>query len=250
VHVCSNIGDHVAPRDASIAGTLVDETGKPVVGLELNTRLRDIPIAVTDFKGRFTLTRLPRDNDISINASADSYGTCDFNAHAGAKDVQLTMTPLGSELRDKPAPDLLTARWINKGSDKIADYRGKVVLLQTGAWLQSYPPQSEVGKLFDKYKDRGFVLISVSSAYGISRVQEMQTWVSQNKVAWPCAIDATEDRTPPNVEHHSEGATASVYASHHDAAMMYLIDKKGIIRACPAGKDRDIDAWIQKLLAE
>ena len=250
VHVCSNVGDHVSPRDGSIAGTLVDETGNPMIGLELATRLNGIPTAVTDFKGRFTLTHLPRDNDISLSANADLYGACDFTAHAGAKDVQLTMTPLGSELRDKPAPDLITARWINKSSDKIADYRGKVVLLQTGTWIQSFPPNSEPAKLYAKYADKGFVLITINQAWGINRVQEIETWVKDNKVTWPCAIDATDDHTPPNHERHGEGATAALYASHHNANMMYLIDKKGIIRACPTGKDRDLESWIQKLLAE
>ncbi len=251
VHVCGNAGDHVSPRDASIAGTLIDESGNPVVGLELNTRLNDIPAAITDFKGRFTLTHLPHDNDISLNASMDSYGTCDFTAHAGSKDVRLTMTPLGSELRDKPAPDLITARWFNKGSDKIADYRGKVVLLQTGTWIQSYPPtQAEPVKLFAKYADKGFVLLTINQAWGINRVQEIETWAKDNKVTWPCAIDATDDHTPPNIERHGEGATAALYASHHQANMSYFIDKKGMIRACPTGKDRDLEAWIQKLLAE
>jgi hypothetical protein len=81
-------------------------------------------------------------------------------------------------------------------------------------------------------------------------VQEIETWVKQNKVAWPCAIDATDDRTPAGVERRSEGATAAVYASHHTSNLSYLIDKKGIVRACPSGKDRDLDQWIQKLLAE
>ncbi|MGN6369979.1 MAG: hypothetical protein ACTHN5_17115 [Phycisphaerae bacterium] len=250
VHVCGKVGDRTFVRDASITGTLVDETGKPVVGLALETRLDDIPTAVTDFKGRFTLTHLPHDNDISLSATAGLYGTCDFSAHAGAKDVKLTMTPLGSELRDKPAPDLLTARWINKGSDKLADYRGKVVLLQTGVWLQSYPPQSEVGKLYEKTKETGFVLVSNNTAWGINRLQEIENWVKSSKVTWPCAIDATDDHTPGGHERHSEGATASLYASHHDASMLYLIDKKGVVRACPSGKDRDMEAWIRKLLGE
>jgi hypothetical protein len=253
VRVCGDSSNSAGgARDAVISGVMLDEQKNPIVGTEITANIGSVPTTVTDIKGRFTMSHLPRNRDVMLSAYADNYGTCDWNASAGKTDVQLVMTPFGTELIGKPAPDFITARWINAGSDKIADYRGKVVLLQTGTWIQSFPPgQSDATRAFDKYKDKGFVLITINQAWGINRVQDIENWVKQNKVPWPCAIDATQDRAPQSVpERRNEGATASVYASHHNSNMAYLIDKKGIVRACPTGKDRDLDAWIQKLLAE
>jgi len=252
VRVQSGDSGPSSPRDAVIAGRLLDETGKPVAGVQINAEGNDIPITVTDLKGRFTMTHLPRDRETALSAYLDDYGSCNWSVAAGDQHAQLTMTPLGSEFIGKAAPDFIVARWLLPGSAKISDYRGKVVLLQTGTWLQWSPPgQSDATRAFAKYKDKGFVLITINQSWGINRLQDMQDWVKQNGITWPCAIDAAEDQTPQSTpEHRWEGATASVYASHHTSNMTYLIDKKGIVRACPNGKDKDIDAWVQKLLAE
>src|SRR5882724_4891936 len=64
----------------------------------------------------------------------------------------------------RPAPEIVgIAQWLNSGPLRLADLRGKVVLVDfwTHGCINCVRTLPHVTGLYEKYKDRGFVVIGI-----------------------------------------------------------------------------------------
>lgn len=199
-----------------------------------------------------------------------SYGKCEtINISAGQKELKKDFD-LPAErlfhLIGKPAPELQEMTgWINSKPIKLADLRGKVVLLDfwhryCGGCITGMP---KLVDLHEKYHSKGLVIISIhadmisgSDANDLMNpVKALEkTILEYSKNRWNgrkipfaialdrggyCRIEGTEEKAP--------GATAAVYGIQSFPTIV-LIDKQGkvIKEYDPHGKDI---ALLEKLLA-
>jgi len=253
-----DLGDVILPAakteyNATIAGRVIDENKKPVVGAQVYTgNSRD----VTDRKGRFELKNLPADRKITVNVTHQGYGWHDFRQiPTGEENAELQVFPLGYELIGKPAPALLIEQWFNTDPLVMEELRGKVVLLAFGIHVlseQNRFPQQLQG-IATKYQDRDVVVIGVHA-------DKQQTWPSkfvpediakyleEKKLTIPLALDHVRSKALDTVpKERSGGATFATY----DAKLrgtMFLIDKQGNVRCSPTHDN--LDKWIKQLLDE
>jgi cytochrome c biogenesis protein CcmG/thiol:disulfide interchange protein DsbE len=122
---------------------------------------------------------------------------------------------LVKKIREESAPELSIKQWFNAPQDEtLAKLRGKVILLDfwgtwCGACVQRLP-ESEA--LWQKYKDRGLVVIGVHSAEGDDAVG---TFLQDKKYSFPIAVD--------------KGDTAARYAID-SWPTYFLIDKAGKVQ--------------------
>ena len=133
----------------------------------------------------------------------------------------------------KIAPDF-TAKTIDGKEVKLSDYRGKIVLIDfwaswCGPCRESIP---QVKKTYDKYKDKGFVVI------GVSTDENRDAWVKaseQEKLEWV------------NVSNLTRECPAAAAYNIVAIPTTFLIDKEGKIAANnPHGEE--LEKKIEELL--
>jgi thiol-disulfide isomerase/thioredoxin len=122
-------------------------------------------------------------------------------------------------LKDKPAPELDGAHWINAGRPKtsLADFRGKYVLLQFWTtWCGPCHTDMPALKLLSElYKDKGLVVIGVHD--NSTPLEAIEKDVIKNKLLYPIVVD------------HPDGRIMSVYNAHGISGFpsYVLIDPQG-----------------------
>jgi thiol-disulfide isomerase/thioredoxin len=115
---------------------------------------------------------------------------------------------------NKEVPEISATYWVNSKPLKLKDLRGKVVLLDfwstmCGPCVDALP---EVKKLWQKYKDKEFVVIGIhNSAADTSNARE---FIEKNGITYPIAID------------RSTGESYDVQT----IPQFWLIDKQGKFR--------------------
>ena len=151
-----------------------------------------------------------------------------------------------------PAPDLVISRWLDSSGIKLADLRGKVVLLDFWAmWcspcVAAYP---HLRGYQSKYGGKGFEIIGVTRFYGrsdtednLSRDQELkslQAYKIKYKQLWPMAVGKIDDVT--NDERFGVIAMPTAV----------LIDRRGNVRHVKrgAGEYDKLETRIEQLLNE
>jgi thiol-disulfide isomerase/thioredoxin len=107
-------------------------------------------------------------------------------------------------LRDRPAPELEAALWLNTGGQplRLADLRGKFVLLDfwftgCGPCHADFPSVKLVHEL---YKDKGVVVIGVHNNSGSP--EAVREHVAKIKLPFPVAVDYPDGRTIARFESH------------------------------------------------
>jgi thiol-disulfide isomerase/thioredoxin len=101
-----------------------------------------------------------------------------------AVDLPVRVTP--DRLAGKPAPEFTQIKgWKNGGPVKLADLRGKVVLLDFwGYWCgPCVGAMPNLMKLHDKYKDRGLVVVAVHDD-SVASIEEMDAKLVEARKFW------------------------------------------------------------------
>lgn len=157
------------------------------------------------------------------------------------------LTPEQAQLLDSlpsqgAAPELNNQVWLNSKPLKLANLRGKVVMVEfwTFACINCQHVTPSLNALYNKYADKGFVIIGVHSpefAYE-KELKNVQAAIGEAKIQYPVAID-------------NDYATWNAYGNHYWPAR-YLVDKAGNIRLLQIGEGgyAQTDATIAALLAE
>jgi thiol-disulfide isomerase/thioredoxin len=154
-------------------------------------------------------------------------------------------------LQGEIAPEITVARWIEQAPLKISGLRGHVVLLDfwatwCGPCLAAFPHLRE---WHEKYKDRGLVILGITTYYGRGEGHEMtpaeefnylERFKKQYNIPYGVGVTDTDDN------HRTYGISAIPTA--------VLIDRQGIIRLLTTGSgggnETTIEAAIEKLLEE
>jgi thiol-disulfide isomerase/thioredoxin len=154
-------------------------------------------------------------------------------------------------LQGELAPELTIAKWIEQAPVKIAELRGRVVLLDfwatwCGPCLAAFPHLRE---WHEKFKTRGLVILGITTFYGRGEGHEMtpaeelsylERFKKQYGLPYGVAVTDTDNN------HRTYGISAIPTA--------VLIDRRGVIRLLTTGSgggnETEIEATIEKLLEE
>ncbi|MDT5061688.1 MAG: hypothetical protein QOH63_2147 [Acidobacteriota bacterium] len=154
-------------------------------------------------------------------------------------------------LQGELAPEITIAQWIEQTPLKLADLKGRVVLLDfwatwCGPCLAAFPHLKE---WHEKFKARGLVILGITTYYGrgegheMSRAEEL-SYLERFKKQYglPYGVAVTDTDT----NHRTYGVSAIPTA--------VLIDRKGVVRLLTTGSgggnETEIEAAIEKLLEE
>jgi thiol-disulfide isomerase/thioredoxin len=141
-----------------------------------------------------------------------------------------------------PAPGISGQTWLNSEPLRIAELKGKVVLVEfwTFGCYNCRNVEPYVKGWHQKYADKGLVVIGVHAPeFNYERVlANVQRYVREHAIGYPVAIDNTF-------------TTWNDYGNRYWPAM-YLIDKRGIIRYIRIGEGGylETERRIQALLEE
>lgn len=241
----------------TLSGRVINENNEPMPGLRVSSSIGTQHFeAVTDLKGRYTLTGLPKGKEIRVGVYVAGYGHNSAATVVDGNDFELQMFPQGWDLLNKEAPGLFVEKWLNAEPVTLEQYRGKVVLLQIGILLPNYSRHLEpVQEALAKYGDKGLKVIAVHQSLQIDwagKVTEdnLLAFINKQNIKFPFAIDGSRDKArdllPPE-RLSGNGAMYSLYGVKATPAL-YLIDKQGIVRISPTRDD--LDQWVKRLLAE
>jgi thiol-disulfide isomerase/thioredoxin len=130
------------------------------------------------------------------------------------------------------APELAIAKWIGQQPVKIADLKGKVVLLDfwatwCGPCIAAIPQMKE---LYSKYSDKGVVIVGVTRYYGVAKGQQVTTLQElsflesfRKEYALPYSFAVAD--TDTNMINYAVPAIPTTV----------LIDRKGVVRFIGTG---------------
>ncbi len=142
----------------------------------------------------------------------------------------------------KLAPEISGHSWLNSKPLKLAELKGKVVLVEFWTFGCSNCRNVEpyVKTWHQKYADKGLVIIAVHAPeFSYERVlANVQRYIRDHAISYPVAID-------------NDFTTWKRYNNRYWPAM-YLIDKRGVIRYLRVGEGgyRQTEQQIVELLEE
>jgi len=141
-----------------------------------------------------------------------------------------------------PAPEISNRVWINSPPLRLADLRGRVVLVEfwTFGCHNCRAVEPYVKEWYKKYHKRGFVVIGVHSPeFGFEKeIDNVKRYIKEHDIVFPVPID-------------NDFSTWNRYGNRYWPAM-YLIDKHGVIRYVRIGEGgyQQTEQLIQSLLSE
>ncbi len=140
------------------------------------------------------------------------------------------------------APEIANESWLNSAPLRLADLRGKVVMVEfwTFGCYNCRNVEPYVKEWYRKYMDQGFVVIGVHSPEFRYEhdVESVRRYLAEHYIRYPVPID-------------NDFSTWNRYGNRYWPAM-YLIDKRGTIRYVRIGEGgyEEMERLIQSLLAE
>ena len=150
--------------------------------------------------------------------------------------------PAANSATGQPAPDVTSSTWINSTPLRMADLRGKVVMVEFWTFGCSNCRNVEpyIKAWHDKYAAKGVVIIGVHSPEFAheSDITNVRRYVSDNAIRHAVAID-------------NDFTVWNRYQNRFWPAL-YLIDKQGVIRYTHIGEGKydTTERQINALLAE
>jgi len=180
---------------------------------------------------------------------------------AGAKEMGADLNLPAERPKDivKEAPELQQIKgWINSEPIKLADLRGKVVLLDFwGTWCgPCVGGMPDLMDLYDKYHDKGLVIIGIHDD-SMNSVKELEKKIGElskknwngRKIPFAIALDGGGYCRIEGTGKAARGATTAAYGVQSWPTTV-LIDKHGKIFSNGSGTEFFIDKWLEKLLAD
>src|SRR3990172_3211337 len=146
------------------------------------------------------------------------------------------------DTKQRSAPELANDTWLNSAPLRLADLKGKVVMVEFWTFGCSNCRNVEpyVKQWHEKYAPQGLVVIGVHAPeFSHERdINNVKRYVQEHDIRYPIAID-------------NDFATWKKYNNRYWPAM-YLIDKQGQIRYVSIGEGEyeQRERQIQALLAE
>lgn len=140
------------------------------------------------------------------------------------------------------APDITNSTWLNSEPLRLADLKGKVVLVEfwTLGCYNCRNVEPYVKQWHQQYAEQGFVVIGVHSPEFLyeREVENVKRYMKEHDIRFAVPID-------------NDFSTWNRYGNRYWPAM-YLIDKRGIIRYIKVGEGgySVTERQIQTLLAE
>lgn len=141
-----------------------------------------------------------------------------------------------------PAPEISGQSWLNSEPLRIAELKGKVVLVEfwTFGCYNCRNVEPYIKGWHQKYSDKGLVVIGVHAPeFNYERgLAGVQRYVREHAIRYPVAID-------------NDFATWKRYGNRYWPAI-YLIDKRGVVRHLRVGEGgyEQTEGRIQALLKE
>lgn len=218
--------------DSFVAGQIVDESGKPVLGANIEiTQSGYDHRTTTDAQGRFRLDSLPK-GEISVYISLGQ-AYLNHRLTAGEANAVLVLkqppktveaAPKTKEILDLPAPALKAGDWVNSKPMTLQTLKGKVVVIDFWAiWCSPCRAAlPEVKKLAAKYKaNKGVFVMGLHDS--TTWESELIKFAKKEGITYPLAIDKTSSNT------QSFGQTALQYGIEGIPTVV-VIDQKGVVR--------------------
>jgi len=165
-----------------------------------------------------------------------NFGDINFNNKLEEEVITERIDP--DSLIDKPAPELIIAKWYNGNFGRIHSSHGKVILLDFWAtWCKPCIKMFPYLKKFqEKYSDRGLQIIGLTRLDDRQTIQEIEVFIENQNFAYPIGLS----------EESFNNLMYGVGAIPH----VVLIDKEGIVRffEIGLGNENTLEKEIVKLL--
>jgi len=150
-------------------------------------------------------------------------------------------TPTVAAAAQATAPDFVgLGNWFNSAPLKLADLRGKVVLVNfwTYGCVNCVNTLPHVTELYAKYKDRGFVVVGIHTPeFPFERsASNVQTALKRHGITYPVAQD-------------NDSQTWNAYRNRYWPAQ-YIVDQNGrvVFQHAGEGQYEEIDRTVARLL--
>jgi len=236
----------LATADSFIAGRVTDTDGKPLGGVRVSCP-QDGGSAFTNSQGRFRIDGIPQADNLHVQVHHPGYHSdYRFRARAGSTDVDFTLTPENRldpravATVGKPVPEPTVETWLNRTSLKLADLRGKVVLIHFWT-LYSRPCLRSMHALIALHKQYRDDLAIVAIHDHATPVKQVREFLKENEIAFPVGV------VKSTKEDGWAGQTFRTYRVKSLPAA-FLVDRRGVLRH--ANVTGDLEQKLTALMAK
>lgn len=190
----------VKPAKGTLAGIVVDPKGQPVAGVQVATE-RGSRYTSTDSKGKFLLSGLSEE-DFTLTVGPDPSAQQRVRAEPGQRNLRIVFDkkpdpnfyvsrpPAPNPLVGKGAPELQSGPDLDGQTIRLADLRGKIVVLDfwgtdCGPCIGALPG---VRRIHSQFKGKGVVVIGLHHSDG--KADEMRKFAKDHAMSYHLVIDS------------------------------------------------------------